>query len=125
MSALDDLKAHLEAHGGRLSASEVDLALAVLRDYLNAGAPQGRALRGVTRLFRPADAVGVDLGYLFVIVTDAANHAGRNQPVIDFARSDSPLAPRVQELADILTSDAYAAKVGWRPARRGDKPPGP
>ncbi|MNY67381.1 hypothetical protein D3C86_2049580 [compost metagenome] len=58
-------------------------------------------------------------------VVDAANHDGRNQPVIDFARSDSPLAPRVQELADILTSEAFAEKMGWRPARRGAKPPRP
>lgn len=123
MAALDDLKARLEAQEGRIGADEADLALAVLRDYLLAGAPQGRGLRGVTRLFRPADAVGVDLSYLFVIVTDAATHAGRNQPVIDFARSDSPLAAQVQELADILGSEAYAEQVGWRPARRGDQPP--
>lgn len=125
MAALDELKAHLEAHGGRLGQDEAELALAVLREYLEAGAPQGRGLRGLTRLFRPADPIGVDLSYLFVIVTDAATHEGRNQPVVEFARSDSPLAPRVQELAEILTSEAYAAKVGWRPARRGDKPPQP
>ena len=125
MAALDEFKAHLEAHGGRIGADEADLAIAVLRDYLEAGAPQGRGLRGLTRQFRPADPVGVDLSYLFVIVTDAATHAGRNQPVVEFARSDSPLAPKVQALADILTSEAYAEKVGWRPARRGDKPPSP
>ena len=125
MAALDEFKAYLEAHEGRLGAEQADLAIAVLRDYLDAGAPQGRGLRGLTRLFRPADAVGVDLSYLFVIVTDAATHAGRNQPVIEFARSDSPLASKVQPLAEILTSEAYAEKVGWRPARRGDKPPQP
>lgn len=125
MAALDDFKAHLEAQGGKLSAEEADLAIAVLRDYLEAGAPQGRGLRGITRQFRPVDAVGVDLSYLFVIVVDAANHAGRNQPVIDFVASDSPLAPKVQVLADILTSDAFAEKMGWRPERRGDKPPRP
>ncbi|MNK94318.1 hypothetical protein D3C87_1145170 [compost metagenome] len=123
MAALDEFKAYLEAQGGRLGAEQADLAIAVLRDYLEAGAPQGRGLRGLTRQFRPADPVGVDLSYLFVIVTDAATHAGRNQPVVEFARSDSPLAPKVQELVDILTSEAYAEKVGWRPARRGDKPP--
>ncbi len=123
MAALDDFKAQLEAHEGRLGAEEADLAIAVLRDYLNAGAPQGRGLRGLIRQFRPVDPVGVDLSYLFVIVTDAANHAERNRPVVEFARSDSPLAPKVQELADILTSDAYAEKAGWRPARRGDQPP--
>lgn len=123
MGALAALKAHLEAHEGRIGAAEADLAIAVLREYLLAGAPEGRGLRAVTRLFRPADAVGVDLSYLFVIVTDAANHVGRNQPVIDFAGSDSPLASQAQELAAILTSEAYAQKVGWRPARRGDKPP--
>jgi|GEM_PF-3294513 len=125
MAALDEFKAYLEAHEGRLGAEQAEMAIAVLRDYLDAGAPQGRGLRGLTRLFRPADAVGVDLSYLFVIVTDAATHAGRNQPVIEFARSDSPLAPQVQPLAEILTSEAYAEKVGWRPARRGDKPPQP
>lgn len=125
MAALDEFKAYLEAHEGRLGAEQADLAIAVLRDYLEAGAPQGRGLRGLTRLFRPADAVGVDLSYLFVIVTDAATHAGRNQPVVEFARSDSPLASKVQPLAEILTSEAYAEKVGWRPARRGDKPPQP
>lgn len=125
MTALDDLKAHLEANGGAIGAGQADLAVAVLRDYLEAGAPQGRGLRGITRQFRPVDPVGVDLSYLFVIVTDAANHAERNQPVVEFARSDSPLAPKVQPLADILTSEAYAEKVGWRPARRGDKPPQP
>ena len=123
MAALDELKAYLAAHSGRLGAEQADLAIAALRDYLEAGAPQGRGLRGITRQFRPADPVGVDLSYLFVIVTDAATHAGRNQPVVDFAHSDSPLAPRARELADILTSEAYAEKVGWRPARRGDKPP--
>lgn len=125
MAALDEFKAYLEAHEGRLGAEQAEMAIAVLRDYLEAGAPQGRGLRGLTRLFRPADAVGVDLSYLFVIVTDAATHAGRNQPVVEFARSDSPLASKVQPLAEILTSEAYAEKVGWRPARRGDKPPQP
>lgn len=125
MAALDDFKAHLAAHDGKLGAEEADLAIAVLRDYLEAGAPQGRGLRGITRQFRPADALGVDLSYLFVVVVDAANHEGRNQPVVDFARSDSPLAPKVQELADILTSEAFSEKMGWRPARRGDKPPQP
>jgi hypothetical protein len=123
MAALDDFKAHLEAQNGRLGAEDAALAIAVLRDYLEAGAPQGRGLRALTRQFRPADAIGVDLSYLFVIVVDAANHAGRNQPVVDFAHSDSPLASQVQGLAEILTSEAYAEKVGWRPARRGDKPP--
>lgn len=123
MASLDAFKAHLEANGGRLSAQEADLAIAVLREYLEAGAPQGRGLRAITRMFRPVDPVGVDLSYLFVIVVDAANHAGRNQPVVDFARSDSPLAPKVKELADILTSEAFSEKMGWRPARRGDKPP--
>lgn len=125
MAALDDFRAYLEAHDGKLGAEQADLAIAVLREYLEAGAPQGRGLRSLTRRFRPADPVGVDLSYLFVIVVDAANHAGRNQPVVDFARSDSPIAGQAQVLADILVSEEYAEKVGWRPARRGDTPPRP
>lgn len=108
-------RAHLAAQGGRLGADDAPAAIAVLREYLQDGARLGRALRDVLAGFRPADAVGSTLCYLFVITIDAATHAGREGALKAYAASDQPLAAKARELFALLTAPAFGQATGPRP----------
>jgi hypothetical protein len=119
--ALERLRAHLEAHEGRLGAAEAPLAIEVLKEYLGTGAALGRALRDETARFRPTDEVGATLAYLFIVTVDAANHANREAPLAAYAATDKPLAKEAGELYAMLTSDEFLTAVGRRPLHGGLK----
>lgn len=121
--ALARLQAHLAQHEGRMTAADVPLGIAVLREYLESGAALGRSLRRVRAAMKPVDAESIQLSYLFNLVVDAANHEGRLAPVEAYAASDFPLADAAKELVAIMKSDTFAAQVGWRPTLPGDRPP--
>lgn len=115
LEALDEFQARLEAVGGAIDAAAVPAGLRALRAYLEAGAPQGRALRGLTARLRPQDAEAVALTYLFVVVVDAAVHEGREGVLAQYAASGRPLAEAAGEFHAILISEAFLVAAGRRP----------
>lgn len=119
--ALNRLRAHLDAHEGRLSAAEAPLAIEVLKEYLHSGALLGRTLRDDTARFRPSDEVGATLAYLFIVTVDAATHENREAPLAAYAASGQPLAAEAGELHAILRSDEFLEAAGRRPLHGGLK----
>jgi hypothetical protein len=122
---LQAFQAILDAHGGRLTAADVPLGVAVLREYVDSGAATGKSLRLVRAQMKPADAEAIQLSYLFTIVVDGATHARRLGPIEGYAASEFPLAGVAAELLTVLKSPAFAAQVGWQPHKPGDTPDGP
>ena len=120
---LQALQDHLDQHDGRLTASDVPLGVAALREYLLAGAAAGKSLRQVRARMKPVDVESIQLSYLFNLVVDGATHAGRLAPIEAYAASEFPLAREAADLLTILHSPAFAAQVGWRPTQPGDKQP--
>jgi hypothetical protein len=114
--ALDALRAHLADHAGRLAAEDAPLALAALYEYVDSGAALDRALRQDVAAFRPADDVGRLLCWLFVVTIDAATHTGREGALATHAASGQLLAAEAAELHRRLTSPAFVAAKGHRPA---------
>lgn len=121
--ALARLQDHLERHDGKMTAADVPLGIAALREYLESGATLGRGLRRVRAAMKPTDPDSIQLGYLYNLVVDAATHEGRLAPVETYAASDFPLASAAAEMLAILESDGFRAQMGWRPTRPGDKRP--
>jgi hypothetical protein len=119
--ALERLRAHLDAHEGRIGAAEAPLAIEALKEYLASGAQLGRSLREETARFRPTDEVGATLAYLFIVTVDAACHANREAPLAAYAATDKPLAKEAGELHAMLTSDTFLEAVGRRPLHGGLK----
>jgi hypothetical protein len=113
--ALDAFRAHLQAHAGRLAASEVPLALAALHEYLDQGAALDRTLRADVATFRPADETGRLLCWLYVVTIDAATHTGREGALAAHAATAGPLAAEAGELHRRLTSAEFLAARGQRP----------
>jgi hypothetical protein len=119
--ALERLRAHLDAHEGRLGAAEAPLAIDALKEYLASGATLGRSLRDETARFRPTDEVGATVAYLFIVTVDAATHANREAPLAAYAETDKPLAKEAGELYGMLTSEAFLEAAGRRPLHGGLK----
>jgi hypothetical protein len=115
------LRAHLEAHEGKLGTEEAPMAIAVLKEYLASGAKLGRSLRQETARFRPSDEVGATVAYLFIVTVDAATHAGREGPLQQYAESGKPLAQEAGELYGMLTSEAFLQATGRRPIVGGNR----
>jgi hypothetical protein len=121
---LEALQALLDSREGRLTAADVPLGMAVLREYLTCGAAAGKLLRQVRARMKPADPESIQLSFLFNLIVDGATHAGRLGPIESYAASEYPLAREAGELLTILRSPAFAAQVGWQPTAPGDKQPG-
>jgi hypothetical protein len=121
---LQAFQAHLDGHGGALSAADVPLGIAVLREYLESGAASGKSLRQVRAQMKPSDPESIQLSYLFNLIVDGATHARRLAPIEAYAAGEFPLSREAGDLLTILQSPAFAAKVGWQPHAPGDKPSG-
>ncbi|MBC7543651.1 MAG: hypothetical protein H7338_13060 [Candidatus Sericytochromatia bacterium] len=118
---LQALQDHLTANAGRLTAGDVPLGIATLREYLLSGAASGKSLRQVRAQMKPVDGESIQLSYLFNLIVDGATHTGRLAPIESYAVSEFPLAKDAADLLTILHSPEFAAKVGWRPALPGEK----
>lgn len=117
--ALQALRLHVAAQDGRLDAGCADLAMAALREFVDDGATLGRALRDDLARFKPVDAVGAAICYLFVVTCDAATHAGREAALGAYGESDQVLAPEAKDLYARLMAPGFRAQVGHRPVVRG------
>lgn len=109
--ALDALLAHLDAHGGELEGPQVALGEAVLLEYLEAGAPEGRALREVTARLRPRDEAAAALAYLFILTVDAATHQGRNAPLAAYAATGKALSGLAGQLHARLEAPPFTGRA--------------
>jgi hypothetical protein len=113
--ALEALRAHLQAQAYRLGAGDAAVAMAALREYLHHGASLDRALRDDVATFRPADAVGAAIAYLFIVTIDAATHQGREGALVAYAASEQPLAQEAGALLALLQAPEFLAARGVRP----------
>lgn len=123
--ALERLRRHLDAAGGRIGEAELDLGVKALEVYLASGAVLGRGLRREIGKMRPVDECGAQLSYLFVLTVDAATHEGRTAPLAAYASSGARLSDAAARLLAILESDAFRNKLGWRPTLPGERRPPP
>lgn len=113
--ALEALRSHLRLQDHRLGAQDAPLALAALKEYLLHGAALDRALREDVATFRPCDAVGAAVAYLFIVTIDAATHQGRDGALAAYATSEQPLATEAVGLLALLQAPEFLATRGGRP----------
>lgn len=113
--ALEALREHLRGQDYRLGADDAPVALAALKEYLVHGAALDRALREDVSTFRPCDATGAAVAYLFIVTIDAATHQGRDGALIAYAASEQPLAGEAAALLALLQAPEFVATRGVRP----------